>query len=247
MCFNFLIKPCDMKLLFTITIWRKYFAFIKYVNNLTIVSYVLKDFVCSIQYYLQILDLSRNRLREITSHDLERYSGLSILYLTDNIITEISDDSLEDKSYLHTLDISVNPFHKIPSVLFHLPALKSLRMGRIRSEHIVSDIEDAKPITSPLTYLDLSHNKLNRLPDLGLLPTLLYYNVTGNMHVKMNITHFAGLCNLEQFINQGFTADFEDPCECWRTEMWLKERKVNFTSFQCGVQGMNIVLHFGCI
>lgn len=180
-----------------------------------------------------------NRIREITEEDLKPYSYLQILYLSDNILTEIDEHALEDLTSLHTVDVSLNAFYKIPSSLFYLPALRKLLLGGIKNPKMLENIESTVPITSPLIQLDLSYNKLERLPILGELPTLNYYNVTGNKNVKLNTTMFAGLCTLQELIDADFSASFDDPCDCYVLEQWLTARRVKFTQFNCGQRGTN--------
>lgn len=184
-------------------------------------------------FTFQILDLSRNRIREINEDDLSSYSYLEILYLADNALIEINEHALEYLTSLHTVDLASTSLYKIPSSLFSLPVLRKLLLGGIKNPSMVHDIEEASPVTSPLIYLDLSNDKLWRLPILGEVPTLEYYNVSSNTNVKLNTTMFAGLCNLREFIDVNFTAKFDNLCDCYVLDQWLTSRHVKYTPFNC--------------
>ncbi|KAI4457654.1 ig(immunoglobulin) and lrr(leucine rich repeat) domain [Holotrichia oblita] len=183
---------------------------------------------------IELLDIGHNRIREIFEEDFRPYSYLEHLYLAENILTDIDEKALEYLTSLYTLDLSSTALYKIPSGIFSLPVLNKLRLGGIRNPKMVDDIEEASPVTSPLVYLDLSNNKLKRLPILGEVPTLEVYNVTSNTNVKLNTTMFAGLCNLQELVDINFTTTFDSACDCYVLEQWLTARHVKFTRFNCG-------------
>lgn len=181
--------------------------------------------------------MSTNRIREISKEDLNSYPYLQILYLQDNMLTEIDEEALDYLTSLHTLDLSATVLFKIPATLFTLPVLRQLLLGGIKNPNMLKDIESARPVTSPLVYLDLSRNRFSRLPILGEVPTLQYYNVSGNENVHLNTSMFAGLCNLLKLYDDGFTATFDSPCDCIVLENWLASRRVEFKSFNCQEKG----------
>lgn len=184
----------------------------------------------------EIIDLSYNRIREIKADDLRKFKYLKFLYLAENMITNIESESLADKTNLQALDLSYNAFSQtLPEVIFHLPSLKNLYLSQNQNINIIDIIHAATPITSPLVLLDISHNKysdIQTLPNLGIVPTLLVYNVSG-MDFTMTFADVAGLCNLHSFVLDNSTVYFEDPCDCWTMGKWLKDRNVNFIPFDC--------------
>lgn len=182
---------------------------------------------------LQVIDLSWNRIRKIVEDDLKRYKSLKILYLDENMIMNVDENAFTSMTSLEILDMSWNSFVKIPPKIFQLPSLRKLFFSYNQNTNILEDIERLKPITSPLQYLELAFDDLNELPDLGVLPTLFYFNITGNANVKFNSSKFAGICNLKALNNNDTTASFDDPCECWSLEKWLEGRGVEFQSFSC--------------
>ena len=159
------------------------------------------------------------------------------MYLNDNSIAAIDKQAFEGSDYLQTLDLSLNSLTKIPPVLFQLPSLQSLYLGQNLNMNIVDVVEKAKPIKSPLFHLDISYvmtEEPGELPDLGFMPTLEKYNISGNKLISMTTKHFAGLCSLKFLDTTNVSIEYEeDGCGCWTINRWLISRKVNFKPFVC--------------
>lgn len=169
---------------------------------------------------------------------------MKILYLSDNMVTTISDEAFEEQDELQTLDLTMNSLQKLPAVIFRLPSLKSLYLGQNLNINIVDTIENAKPIASPLTYLDISlltDEDPIEMPNFGVLPDLTKLNITGNVFDDLRPEHFAGLCKLKYLMNSNVTVYFSSQCDCWNINKWLNERNVQFTAFDCPVQKQCII------
>lgn len=149
------------------------------------------------------------------------------------MISKIDDVTFEDQDSLETLDISLNGIVNLPPLIFHLPNLRNLYISKNLNINLAETFEKARPIKSPLQRLDISQNELEALPDLGIVPTLVEYNISGNGEMLIRARDFAGLCNLRILDNNNVTGIFDSPCECWRVEKWLVARKVQFSSFLC--------------
>lgn len=186
---------------------------------------------------LQVLDLSLNRISKITKKNMERFSRLKYLYLSDNKIMTIDPDAFDSNTDLQVLDLSLNTFTTLPKTIFQLPSLRKLYLSEDEWLDIVKAVDDAKPITSPLESIDISAIDMETLPDLGVMPHLLKYNLSNiPSEVKVSTRHFAGLCNLRFLENVKLRATFDDPCECLSLENWLRERKVKFKPFNCELE-----------
>lgn len=188
---------------------------------------------------MQIIDLSYNRIRKLEKDDLSKYSDLKMLYLSDNMIMSIHDDTFKSISDLNTLDLSMNGLSNLPPVVFHLPTLKSLYLGQNMNINIVDAVESAKPITSPLVQFDISYvlsEEPSELPDLGTMPFLIKYNISGNQITSLSTKHFAGLCSLKILDTNNVSAEYDNPCDCWMINNWLQERKVQFAPLLCKVE-----------
>lgn len=149
----------------------------------------------------------------------------------------IEADAFDSNSDLQVLDLSLNPVTTLPKNIFQLPALRKLYLSEDEWLDIVKTIDEAKPISSPLEYLDISAIPMEILPDLGVMPYLLKYNISNIPNeVTVSAKHFAGLCNLKFLENTKLSVTFEDPCECFALEHWLKVREVRFKPFGCPLE-----------
>uniref|UniRef100_A0A1Y1MJK5 LRRCT domain-containing protein n=1 Tax=Photinus pyralis TaxID=7054 RepID=A0A1Y1MJK5_PHOPY len=184
---------------------------------------------------VEILDVSFNRIRKITKDEIGKYKRVKILYLSDNLLTNLDDSTFEDLGDLITLDLSLNAIVQPPPTLFRLPSLKRLYLSQNQNINIIDMIEQAKPISSPLELLDVSFDELKTLPDLGLLPYLLLYNISGNHLLNLKVSDIAGVCNLKVLANANFSASFQNPCDCWNFQQWLRNRDVAFTQIPCQI------------
>jgi len=185
---------------------------------------------------VEVIDLSYNRLRDITRKELSRYTNLKLLYLSDNLLTNLENSTFEDMDDLISLDLSLNGISKLPEVIFHLPSLKRLYLSHNQNMNIIEVVDETKPITSPLEAIDISFNKLEVLPDFGVMPHLMLYNISGNNLMNMEMKDISGLCNLQQLANDNFTTFFGNPCDCWNIQRWLRERGVKFTKIECEIE-----------
>lgn len=149
----------------------------------------------------------------------------------------IESDTFDSNTDLQVLDLSLNSISDLPSNLFKLPSLRKLYLSENEGLKIVDVIDKAKPITSPLEFLDVSVIPMETLPDLGIMPHLVKYNISHipSERIIISVKHFAGLCNLKFLENAKISAFFQDPCECIVLENWLKERKVRFKPFNCTI------------
>lgn len=146
----------------------------------------------------------------------------------------IDSDAFDSNTDLQVLDLSLNPITTLPENIFKLPSLRKLYLSENEWLDIAKTVDAAKPITSPLEFLDISAIPMNILPDLGVMPYLLKYNISNiPQEVSVSVKHFAGLCNLKFLENAKVSTTFDDPCECLTLENWLKERKVRFKPFNC--------------
>lgn len=149
------------------------------------------------------------------------------------MISRIDDDAFDNSQRLEILDLSFNGLTNLPPQVFELPSLSKLFLSQNGNMNLAEVIEISKPIQSPLVYIDIGFNELEALPDFGVMPFLVKLNVSGNDYMKVDIRPFSGLCNLKYFINHNMTVVFDDPCDCWTLERWLKDRRVYFSSLEC--------------
>ncbi|KAK8837741.1 hypothetical protein M9Y10_036276 [Tritrichomonas musculus] len=133
---------------------------------------------------LIVIDLSRNQMKSLmpinVSKALMTYSNLKTLYLSDNQLTNFND-FFESKS-IETLDLLQNRFSEFPNNFFvKLPNLKTLYFDcnflkvfpKQQSETLssltmslnnIESIELSSIVFSQLASLDLSKNKIQKIP-----------------------------------------------------------------------------------
>ncbi|KAF5306955.1 hypothetical protein FQA39_LY00185 [Lamprigera yunnana] len=198
----------------------------------------LRSFPQCLRSDVEIIELSYNRIRKISREELRRYTKLKLLYLADNLLTNLDNSTFEDLTSLISLDLSLNGISHLPPGVFHLPSLKRLYLSQNQNINI-DVVEETKPITSPLETLDISFNDLQILPNFGIVPSLWLYNISGNNLLSMKIKDVAGLCKLKKLANANFSAYFANPCDCWNLQKWFTIRGVEFTKIACDVKEQN--------
>lgn len=217
-----------------------------------LINFCSEPTICSLYsilrtiFYLQVLELSYNRLRRLKRSELSRYSGLGILYLSDNMLQSLETDTFDDLKYLSVLDLSLNGITIIPAGILQLPSLEKLYLKHNTNMNLDDALEKLKIISSPLNYLDISfttdENFIPEFPNLKLVPYLKTLNITNNRYSSMKPKHFAGLCKMSMLLSGNVSTGFDDPCDCWKINNWLTERNVVFTPFTC--PGLNTCKYF---
>lgn len=188
----------------------------------------------------EVFDLSVNRLREINKDDFSRYGRIKYLYLYDNILSIINNETLQELTSLKTLDLGLNNLINLNPLILHLPSLERLYLRKNFNMNLADTVEKTKPITSPLIYIDISfisrsENGYIDFPNFGVLPRLENLNISYNFFKNVKSAHFAGLCQLKVLYNDNVTIYFDDACDCVRINDWLSSRNVTFTPFGCHV------------
>ncbi|XP_066259947.1 toll-like receptor 2 [Euwallacea similis] len=187
---------------------------------------------------IDVIELSQNRIRKVGKEELSLYTHLTHLYLSDNLIVNLEDDTFTELSSLETLDLSTNAISKVPASIFELSSLKTLYLSNNMNINIAESIEEAMPIhQSSLTKLDISfiteEDSPTDFPDFTELPLVANLDITGDQFSVITPEHFAKLCNLQILSNHNVTTEFKDVCDCWKINNWLTSRNVQFTPFYC--------------
>lgn len=172
----------------------------------------------------QILDMSVNRVRVLTNDSLAPYTNLAYLYLRDNFIQEIQEGAFDNLRYLKMLDLSTNGCDILPKSLFRLPYLQNLYLSKNR---LGDELFERVDVKSPLILLQLSKNRLGRIPLLGPVPTLTYLNVSDNNIGSVSPEDLAPFCSLKKLDLSKNPIKFDaGSCECHTFNAWLHAREI---------------------
>lgn len=172
----------------------------------------------------QILDVSVNRVRVLTNDSLAPYTNLAYLYLRDNFIQEIQEAAFDNLRYLKMLDLSTNGCDTLPKSLFRLPYLQNLYLSKNR---LGDELFERVDVKSPLILLQLSKNRLGRIPSLGPIPTLTYLNVSENNIGSVSPEDLAPFCSLKKLDLSKNPIKFDaGSCECHTFNAWLHAREI---------------------
>ncbi|CAL7941043.1 unnamed protein product [Xylocopa violacea] len=173
---------------------------------------------------IQILDASTNRVRMLTNDSLAAYTNLAYLYLGDNFIQEIQEGAFDNLRYLKVIDLSTNGCDTLPRSLFQLPYLQKIYASKNK---LSDDLFTRLEVKSPLVFLQLSKNKLNKIPRLGSLPTLLHLNVSENNISTVTTEDLAPFCFLMVLdLTKNPIRFAARSCECHALKWWLQTRGI---------------------
>uniref|UniRef100_A0A3B4TAR5 Fibromodulin n=1 Tax=Seriola dumerili TaxID=41447 RepID=A0A3B4TAR5_SERDU len=165
---------------------------------------------------LRDLRINHNKIEKVTPADLEGMDNLTILYLHDNAVTDMST-SLKALKSLTLLDISGNKLTKVPEALpehLHQLYLESNSidslpdgfLGRftqlqyVRMAHNQLTDKGIPPNTfnvTGLVELDLSFNKLERIPPVST--TLQHLYLQANQIKEFTLGSFCSIVDVMNF------------------------------------------------
>ncbi|XP_015610130.1 decorin isoform X2 [Cephus cinctus] len=185
----------------------------------------------NLQTDIQVLDFSLNRVRELTNESLSRYSSLAYLYLGDNFIQTIEKGVFSNLRYLQVLDLTKNGLRNFPQSMFELPYLRKLYLAK----NNLPDEAFQAEIKSPIEFLQLSKNKLSRIPRIGPQPFLTNLNLSENEIQIVSVDDIAGFCSLKLLDLTKNRIIFDTPdCGCSEFKLWTETRGIQVKpSYNC--------------
>ncbi|XP_018366395.1 PREDICTED: leucine-rich repeat-containing G-protein coupled receptor 5 [Trachymyrmex cornetzi] len=186
----------------------------------------LHDIPTNLNADIQILDVTVNRLRELTNNSLISYKSLAYIYLSDNFIQNIEEGAFANQKYLEVIDLTKNGGDTLPKSLFQLPYLRTLYLENNKFTDSVFKVE----VTSPIRVLQLTRNKLTKIPYIGLQPNLVTLNVSENSITSVDTEDLAAFCSLKSLDLSRNIIKFNSAannCECEMLNAWVKQRQIN--------------------
>lgn len=171
-----------------------------------------------------MLDATGNRLRELTNDSLTSYKNLGFIYLGDNFIQNIEEGAFAKQQYLEVLDLKENGCDTLPKSIFQLPYLRTLYLNHNKLTDSVFKVE----VTSPIQLLQLTRNKLTKIPYIGPQSTLINLNVSENLITSINTEDLAPFCSLKFLdLSRNMIKFNSFDCECQTLNAWAKLRQIN--------------------
>uniref|UniRef100_A0A182PDJ6 Leucine rich immune protein (Coil-less) n=1 Tax=Anopheles epiroticus TaxID=199890 RepID=A0A182PDJ6_9DIPT len=193
----------------------------------------LKEIPQTLKSSLEIFDLSFNRIRDLSAQSFARYSSVKYLYLFENMIQNIEEDTFSSLTKLEAIDLSYNALKSIPLELFRLPALRNLYVNQNALTELEADLQALeKPIQAPLQILGLADCRLQRLPDFGVLPDLSQLNISSNPMKELTLGQFSGMCSL-QTVDLNNTQVPICACQVLTAELVLRHTKIMYPPLYC--------------
>ncbi|XP_029166471.1 leucine-rich repeat-containing protein 40-like [Nylanderia fulva] len=172
---------------------------------------------------IQVLNITKNMLEILNNDSLHPYKKLEFIYLRHNFIFIIKEAAFANQPYLQVLDLRNNFCKVLPTSLFQLPYFHTLYLD---SNQLYDSMLKVN-VTSPLRILQLSNNRLNVIPNIGLQPTLLNLNLADNEITSISTEDLAPFCSLNDldltWSNIRFNAR---SCDCQTFNAWVKLRQI---------------------
>ncbi|XP_018056671.1 PREDICTED: tsukushin [Atta colombica] len=200
----------------------------------------LHDIPTNLKADIQVLDVTVNRLRELTNDSLTSYKSLAYIYLGDNFIQNIEEGAFAKQKYLEVLDLSQNGCDTLPKSLFQLPYLRTLYLGYNKLTDSVFKME----VTSPIQMLQLTRNKLTKIPYIGPQPTLVSLNVSENLITSVDTEDLAPFCSLKLLDLSRNIIKFNSAangCECEMLNAWVKLHQIKMKPIFFNCTNSNII------
>lgn len=147
--------------------------------------------------HLEILQLSKNQIRQVEVGAFNGLPNLNTLELFDNRLTLVPSHAFEYLSKLRELWLRNNPIETLPAYAFHrVPSLRRLDLGELKRLDFISDAAFVGLVN--LRYLNLGMCGLKDIPKLTALIRLEELELSGNRLEIIRPGSFQGLVSLRK-------------------------------------------------
>lgn len=146
------------------------------------------------------------------------------------MITKVEVGTFSQLKLLETLDLSQNALRWVPAEIFNLPNLRKLYLAEneLKNEGFVTI---TKPVKAPLIYLNIAGTEIDKIPELGILPELLYLNVSMNDLKQLAPEQFAPFCQIKHVdLNKTNVGS----CQCHQINMFIEHELERPAILTCG-------------
>lgn len=147
--------------------------------------------------HLEILQLSKNQIRQIEVGAFNGLPNLITLELFDNRLPLVPSQAFEYLSKLRELWLRNNPIETLPAYAFHrVPSLRRLDLGELRKLSFISEAAFEGLVN--LRFLNLGMCGLKDVPNLTPLVKLEELELSGNQLGVVRPGSFQGLVSLRK-------------------------------------------------
>ncbi|XP_046888432.1 leucine-rich repeat-containing protein 4B [Hypomesus transpacificus] len=147
--------------------------------------------------HLEILQLSKNHIRQIEVGAFNGLPNLNTLELFDNRLTVVPSQAFEYLSKLRELWLRNNPIETLPAFAFNrVPSLRRLDLGELRKLDYISEAAFEGLVN--LRFLNLGMCGLKDIPNLTPLVRLEELELSGNQLGIVRPGSFQGLVSLRK-------------------------------------------------
>lgn len=172
------------------------------------------------------------------------------------MIQTIEDGTFSILTKLEAIDLSTNALSTIPPELYTLPLLRNLYVQNNNLKDLTRDLEKIdKPIAAQLQILNLAECNLYEIPNFGILPKLVNFNLSGNSLRGAELSDFSPYCNLKKV---DFNNTQMNICTCRTIAAHLIKRQahviynpncnlIEFETLTCPNMTENLALFHECI
>jgi Leucine-rich repeat (LRR) protein len=176
----------------------------------------------------QLLQVTRNRIRELRTDSLKRYVYLKYLYLDDNLILDIESGTFAPLLDLEVIRLSRNAIDSVPHDLLRLPKIRKIFLDN--NPLIPGGGFVGAPASETLESLNLAQCRLQELPPLEVFSSLLELNVSGNNLKTISPQQLAPMCQLHWLDLKGnpklSDGNSGDGCNCHLLASWIADRNI---------------------
>ncbi|EGG16024.1 Ras guanine nucleotide exchange factor [Cavenderia fasciculata] len=129
---------------------------------------------------LEILDLSRQRLREIPY--FPDYASLRTLIACDNLVSQLTVAFIEGTPNLQVVDLSANTLASLPEEIYLWASVTVLRLDKNYLTELPQSLS-----RMPLEQLSVSNNQLTHIPNFTHMPNLRYLCISQNSLLSASV------------------------------------------------------------